>query len=146
MLGFFNHSNKCCDFTFYLIRASAGVHLPRSAFGWQHLFVYPCHTVFYHSHFLSATTHSATYCQAWHRCSVSLWELQEWLNHLSLLFPWRKAVLPLLYPVLGEYEVLLWSSFSLFWNFIWTFETQYIQFSRASWAPLDVFLFACLCI
>lgn len=96
MLVFFNHSNKRCDFTFHLIRASAVVHLQCSAFGWQHLFVYPSHAVFYDSHFLSATSHSATYCQAWHRCSVSFWELQEWMDHLSLLFPWGKTILSLL--------------------------------------------------
>lgn len=96
MLIFSDHSNKCCDFTFYLIRASAVVHLQCSAFGWQHLFVYPSHAVFYHSHFLSATPHSATYCQAWHQRSVSFQELQEWMDHLNLLFPWRKAVLSLL--------------------------------------------------
>lgn len=94
MLIFFNHSNKCCDFTFYLIGASAVVHLQCSAFGWQHLFVYPSHAVFYHSHFLSATTHSATYCQAWHRCSVSFWELQERMDHQICSFLGEKQYYP----------------------------------------------------
>lgn len=94
MLIFFNHSNKCCDFTFYLISASAVVHLQCSAFGWQHLFVYPGHAVFYHSHFLSATTHSATYCQAWHWCSVSFWELQERMDHQICSFLGEKQYYP----------------------------------------------------
>lgn len=43
---------------------------------------------------LSATTHSATYCQAWHRCSVSFWELQERMDHQICSFLGEKQYYP----------------------------------------------------
>lgn len=130
MLIFFNHSNKCCDFTFYLTRASAVVHLLCSAFGWQHLFVHPSHAVFYHRHLLSATIHSATYCQAWHWCSLSFWKLQEWMNHLNVLFPWRKAVLSLL--------TQSWESVKPFWEAVFLYLGILYWFLRASMSNIHL--------